>query len=339
MPFLENNAEGMPHGTTLASGQAGSGTAFYGIGISGEPVAIYSNDRAAHGSQSYRITGPASTVVRPRLQGSLTSNEASLRAYVYFEEMPSALMALAQIVETGGSTAALIAVTTAGRLRVQDKNGILTDFATPLITGQWYRIELRLTVGATATEGLVRAAFYSYDDTIPINPEFSSTTADLGILPLFRAEFGKCSLAPTVDMFIDDFAFNIGSSDAIGPVEPPPNVPPIANAGPNQTTIEPWSTVTLDGSGSVANVGTITSYLWAQTAGMTVTLSDPTSANPTFTAPASITNQTLTFQLVVEDSQGISSTADSVDVVVLYATERAIIDGQEVPLRPEVVQL
>ena len=62
------------------------------------------------------------------------------------------------------------------------------------------------------------------------------------------------------------------------------NSPPIADAGPDQEVNE-HDMVTLDGSGSVDWDDGIHSYLWTQTAGAPVVLSDTLVANPTFYCP------------------------------------------------------
>ena len=75
--------------------------------------------------------------------------------------------------------------------------------------------------------------------------------------------------------------------------------------------------VTLDGSGSSGTNGaTITGYLWEQTGGTAVTLSDTSAAKPTFTSPAVEANgMLLTFRLTVTDSNGLTA-FDTVDVNV-----------------------
>jgi YVTN family beta-propeller protein len=91
---------------------------------------------------------------------------------------------------------------------------------------------------------------------------------------------------------------------------------PIANAGPTQT-VDSGATVQLDGSGSSANGGSpIASYQWTQTSGPTVTLDDPTSATPSFTAPQTEVQENIVFQLVVTNEQGVESQPDNVTITV-----------------------
>lgn len=111
------------------------------------------------------------------------------------------------------------------------------------------------------------------------------------------------------------------------------NVAPTANAGTDQTGVEPYATVTLNGTGSSDSDGTIASYAWTQTAGTTVTLSSSTAASPTFTAPAKVAAGTLTFSLVVTDNLGATSTADTVNVAILPHTLFRIDSGGPTPVK------
>jgi hypothetical protein len=90
------------------------------------------------------------------------------------------------------------------------------------------------------------------------------------------------------------------------------NQAPIALAGPDQT-VNAGDTVTLDGSNSSDPDGTIQAYSWNQTSGSSVTLSDSSAVNPTFTAPSA--GQTLVFELTVTDNGGLTDT-DTVSIII-----------------------
>jgi hypothetical protein len=91
------------------------------------------------------------------------------------------------------------------------------------------------------------------------------------------------------------------------------NVPPVANAGDNQTASE-GTTVTLTGSGTDSD-GTIISYAWTQIAGPAVTLAGANTAIVSFTAPQVTAETVLTFRLTVADDNGAPASA-TVNVAV-----------------------
>jgi LmbE family N-acetylglucosaminyl deacetylase len=94
-----------------------------------------------------------------------------------------------------------------------------------------------------------------------------------------------------------------------------PDEPPIAIAGPAQS-VAGGSVVQLDASASSDPEGQPITFSWTQTSGPAVTLSDATSATPTFTAPAATrATQVLRFQVMVHD--GSSASGDTVDVTVI----------------------
>jgi len=94
------------------------------------------------------------------------------------------------------------------------------------------------------------------------------------------------------------------------------NVAPVANAGADQTVDEQTS-VTLSGIGSDID-GTIAFYSWTQVSGTPVTLSGANTATASFTAPASMTGEVMSFELTVTDDKGLSSTAAVTKVNVLH---------------------
>ena len=112
--------------------------------------------------------------------------------------------------------------------------------------------------------------------------------------------------------------------------------PPVSNAGPDQT-VSPGDTVTLNGTGSSDPNGEALTYMWTAPAG--ITLSDPTSPTPTFTAPDVTDPTDLTFSLDVCDEGGTTANPDvlcsdpdatvtiHVVPVVLDATGDVIVNG------------
>ena len=92
------------------------------------------------------------------------------------------------------------------------------------------------------------------------------------------------------------------------------NKPPVAEAGPNQNA-NVGATVTLNGTGSTDPDNNISSYLWQQTGGPTVTLVNANTAVATFTASVAA-GSTLTFRLTVTDIGGLQST-DTCTVTVI----------------------
>ena len=97
------------------------------------------------------------------------------------------------------------------------------------------------------------------------------------------------------------------------PSQHPPNVPPIANAGPDQTITAPASSVILNGSASYDPDGTIVSYSWVLVSGLgSVVVSN---SNQVIAGISGLTPGSYTFQLTVTDDSGATSN-DSVNVTV-----------------------
>jgi len=122
--------------------------------------------------------------------------------------------------------------------------------------------------------------------------------------------------------------------------EPPVNEPPVADAGSNQT-VDEGVTVTLDGSNTADPESSIASYLWTQTGGPTVTLSNPSVVSPTFTSPdVTEGGASLTFRLTVTDNGGLQSTDycvvnvtwDNEPPVANAGSDQAVTEGVTVTL-------
>lgn len=97
------------------------------------------------------------------------------------------------------------------------------------------------------------------------------------------------------------------------------NNQPIANAGPNQQ-VQLGAAVQLNGSNSADPDGSPITYSWTQVGGPSVSLSNASTAQPTFTAPsagalAPSSYAVLTFRLVVHDGL-VPSLPDTVQITV-----------------------
>ncbi|MCP4104740.1 MAG: hypothetical protein GY749_04260 [Desulfobacteraceae bacterium] len=109
-----------------------------------------------------------------------------------------------------------------------------------------------------------------------------------------------------------DGIITVGNSDSDSQINLaaaiPDNLPPNANAGPDQTACEEES-VTMDGTASADPDGDIVSYQWEQTQGPQITLFNAETAKPSFTAPTvEDTGKTVTVKLTVTDNNGLKST-------------------------------
>jgi PKD repeat protein len=161
------------------------------------------------------------------------------------------------------------------------------------------------------------------DDDLPLTytwTQTGGTTVTLSdptaVNPIFSAPADPATLT-----------FSLAVTDSLGLPDSTPdevvitvnNQPPLADAGSDQTVFK-ITLVTLDGSLSSDPDGHLPlTYLWTQTGGEAVSLSDPTAVNPTFTSPANA--GALTFTLMVTDNLGLSAViTDEVVITVFFYT-------------------
>jgi hypothetical protein len=123
------------------------------------------------------------------------------------------------------------------------------------------------------------------------------------------------------NLSIGDHEFMVRATDDSDNMDPTPAefiwtiLGPIADAGPDQS-VKSDELVQLDGSNSSDPEGSALTYYWNHTDGQDVVLNDATSVNPTFTAPETTTQTSITFQLTVTNEEGITSEPDKVVVTV-----------------------
>ena len=106
------------------------------------------------------------------------------------------------------------------------------------------------------------------------------------------------------------------------------NIPPVANAGQDRVVFGTQAT-TLDGAGSSDAEQSTSSldFLWEQTAGPAVAITDAGQAQATFVAPDVTADTPLTFRLTVTDADGASDT-DLVELTVREAPASVTISGR-----------
>ncbi|NNM03056.1 MAG: DUF5011 domain-containing protein, partial [Nitrosopumilus sp.] len=118
------------------------------------------------------------------------------------------------------------------------------------------------------------------------------------------------------------------------------NIPPTAIADATPNPADEGQTVTLDGTGSFDPDGEVVSYLWIQIAGPTVSLSDSTISEPTFTAPSvGSSGETLVFSLVVKDNENASSEVDTVSIQIKDVPSTDTVQAQKLAIIDELKDL
>ncbi|TDO99937.1 PKD domain-containing protein [Marinomonas balearica] len=167
----------------------------------------------------------------------------------------------------------------------------------------------KVTLTGSATDGDGSIVSYLWTQTIGTNVTLLNSSAA-------SASF----MAPTLTS-ADTLEFKltvtdnegVSSSDTVSVTVNPVNAAPSVSAGSDQTVNEATK-VTLTGSATDGD-GSIMSYLWTQTSGTNVTLSNSSNASVRFIAPTLVTADTLEFKLTATDNEGRSS-SDSVSVTV-----------------------
>ncbi|MEO5949763.1 MAG: hypothetical protein ABIP74_05140, partial [Candidatus Saccharimonas sp.] len=207
------------------------------------------------------------------------------------------------------------------KLRVFDSlNANIWSSTGSLSINTQYRVEIRVQCGVSAN-ATMSGAYYVGDSTTPVETfsvATATTTANIISAHLGKQQTGA-NTPSTLNTWYDDFAIDNAPTGLIGPWTNPGNIAPVAQAGFNQTNVEPYATVTLDGSASSDANADPLSYAWTQTAGPAVTLVNPNTVSPSFVAPATLNGTTLTFQLIVNDGT-VNSSPDTVDIVVVTHT-------------------
>ena len=230
--------------------------------------------------------------------------------YLYITAYPSAEIPILAFL--GGATRMVsVGLSATGQVLIKDKlfTTIATLPALPLNT----LIRVAMYSHMDGVAGTVRAAWFTGHSTTPTQDSGLLTGRNTGTANFDSIRFGiKTSTGvQTGADTIASYAYDDAATDLTSPYDP--NAAPTANAGTDQI-VQPGVTVTLDGSGSSDSDGTISSYVWVQTAGNPVVLAG-SGATRMFTAPYDMAEKFYVFQLTVTDNGGATG-VDSVSIDV-----------------------
>ena len=280
---------------------------------------IYSVVGKAHGSLGYRWQQGTAAAWRG-YKGFTASSQLACRVNFTLNSLPNAGRDLVWVVNQAFASNVRFGINSTNKPIIKDAGGtILATAVAALSAATAYGVEIQTSPGTTTTDGTIKCQLYAVSDPSTLLLNYSATNVSAGSgSNVLRGQLGS-NTSETIDVTFDDILWRTGTLTPVGPVGA--NQTPTANAGADQSGVEPFATVTLNGNGSFdPDVGDTITYAWTQTAGTAVSLSSSTVAQPTFTVPATLTGDTLTFSLTVTDNHGAVSAPDTVNIAVLPHT-------------------
>lgn len=221
MTLKRNTAEGQTNGTTLtaANSGGGSGDAITSMGGSGGTT-IFSSAQSMHGTQSYDCSATSGNTTIPDFDFT-ASPQGAFQFYFRLPVLPSAAITIAQVRNSSGN-AAKIGVTNVNKLNIQNAAGAaIATFATTLLANTWYRAEIEVIPGTTATNGTINSGYYLGDtaEGSPVDARYASgATVNAGTANLSKYQWGlpQTAAAGTFHVFFDDIGFDSSTSTPIG---------------------------------------------------------------------------------------------------------------------------
>lgn len=226
-PVIVEDFSGVPNGATVNLSNTGlslvsfSGTAGAAVGDSSHLI---------HNVNSVHVTGGATDVAELGLYdpvGGATSISAHI--YIKFNTLPTlaTTVQLLSLRGAGGNPVSLakFGLTTANKFCILDAAGAVTvkTFATTVVTGQLYRLELSAAMAATTTTGTIKGNYYLDEATTEPAGEtaYSSSTQNAGTFTNQGTAVGVWGGKPNslgiLDVQIAHLAIQAGTTAEIGP--------------------------------------------------------------------------------------------------------------------------
>ncbi len=276
----------------------------------------------ANAGADQTITLPANSVIING-SGSSASSGNSIVSYAWSEKSGPSAISLTNTAQNtlnslqAGTYVFILQVTDNNAATGKDSVTITVNPAANLapVANAGSSINLTLPVNSTNLDGTKSSdpdgTITAYNWTRisgPSNPASSgSNSATLSLSGLIAGQY-------TYQLTVTDNSGASSSAQVKIRVSSASNVPPVANAGPDQTITAPTSTVNLNGSGSTDTDGSISSYSWVTISGPgSVTINNSNTANPSVVG---LLTGGYIFELTVTDNSGAVS-KDQISVTVL----------------------
>ncbi|GAB2830617.1 PKD domain-containing protein [Ferruginibacter profundus] len=280
---------------------------------------ITNNPPTANAGTDQSITLPTNTVT---LTGSGTDTDGTISAYLWTKISGPTAGTIANSASATTTVTALVQGTYKFELKVTDNNGAVGRDTMQVIVnpdpnvpptanaGPDQNITLptntvSLSGSGNDPDGTISAYLWTKISGPTAGTITNSAAAATTVTALVQGTY-------KFELKVTDNNGAIGRDTMQVVVNPAPNVPPAANAGPDQNITLPTNTVSLSGSGNDPD-GTITAYLWTKIAGPTAgTITNSAAAA---TAVTGLVQGTYQFELKVTDNSG--ATAKDTMVVVV----------------------
>ena len=175
-----------------------------------------------------------------------------------------------------------------------------------------------VTLDGTASTGPITTYAWTLESRNPTDaPEVTLTDGDKATAT-FVAPTVTADTTYVFKLTVNGGVDTTSDADTVTIVVKKPAQQLVANAGPDQLSVSPGSTVTLDGT---ASTGAITTYAWTLEStdpadAPEVTLTDGDKATATFVAPTVTADTAYVFKLTVSGGADTTSDADTVTIVV-----------------------
>jgi hypothetical protein len=201
---------------TVGNSGGASGNALTVVTKGAGAALVYSTAAAAHGSLGYALTGASGTATLLGWNGYTAPSIAVRFYYNPGTTLPNAVLRLADI-RNSTATAARVELSASNQLFIQNAAGTtVTTFPHALQANTWYRVEITISVSASAAT--IKAAYYLGSSTTPVDPAYSTVTGNTGTANITQVSIGSAASATwTGTSFFDDLAVQSLSTAFVGP--------------------------------------------------------------------------------------------------------------------------